>query len=134
MRVPAAAAEAARVLRPGGALAVWWNDVDAEDEPWWQRQQELLEVANESYSRDYRVHEVADDLRAAFTEVRTAEVAWVRRLEIEAYLTYLASKSYVGALGPALPGFLDAQRAMLTETFPDGVVVEPFVTRLWVAR
>ena len=134
VRAAEAAAEARRVLRPGGALAVWWNDSAAQAEPWWRSQQEMLEVANRSYSRDYRVHDVAADLRAVFADVTTAQVPWERRLDIESYLVYLRSKSYVSALGDLLPDFLDAQRAILSGAFPDGTVVEPFVTRLWVAR
>ncbi|HVF05160.1 MAG TPA: methyltransferase domain-containing protein [Frankiaceae bacterium] len=133
VRHDAAAAEARRVLRPGGALAVWWNDSAAQAEGWWRAQQQMLEVANRSYARDYRVQDVAADLRTAFADVRAVEVPWERRLDLDTYLVYLRSKSYVAALGDALGDFLDAQRALLAESFPDGVVVEPFVTRLWLA-
>jgi hypothetical protein len=61
-------------------------------------------------------------------------VPWVRRLSIDEYLVFLASKSYVAALGPRLPAFLESRRALLAETFGDGPVEEPFVTRLWVGR
>lgn len=74
------------------------------------------------------------DLRTAFAGVETAEVPWVRRLDIETYVTFLASKSYVASLGERMKPFLDEQRAVLTEAFPDGTVAEPYVTRLWVAR
>ena len=134
MRADEAALEARRVLKDTGALAVWWNYSAAQQEPWYLAQQEQLEDANRSYRRDYRVRDVAADLRPAFATVDTYEVPWVRRLPLRDYLTYLASKSYVAALGPRLDEFLDAQRQVLTENFPDGVVVERFVTRLWVAR
>lgn len=134
MRPHDAAREARRVLRPGGALAVWWNNTAAKDEPWWQAQQEMLEVSNDAYGRDYRTYDVAEDLRSAFATVTTAAVPWVRRLDVETYLTYLASKSYVAVLGERLPSFLAAQREVLTAAFPDGTVVEPFVTNLWLAR
>ena len=134
MRPLDAAREARRVLRPDGALAVWWNNTAAKGEPWWQAQQEMLEVANDAYGRDYRIHDVAEDLRSAFATVETTAVPWVRRLDVGTYLTYLASKSYVAVLGERLPAFLAAQREVLTGAFPDGTVVEPFVTNLWVAR
>lgn len=134
MRPDDAVREARRVLRPGGAMAVWWNDSDARDERWWRVQQELLESLNDDYGRDYREYDPATDLAVAFGDVTTATVPWVRRLGVEAYLTFLSSKSYVAALGDRLPAFLDAQRALLTESFPGGVVEEAFVTRLWLGR
>jgi SAM-dependent methyltransferase len=134
VRPAEAVGEARRVVRPGGALAVWWNDSDARDEEWWRLQQELLETLNDDYGRDYRVHDPAADLRLAFDTVEVATTPWVRRLDVETYLTFLASKSYVAALGDALPAFLDAQRDLLTATFGGRDVEEPFVTRLWVAR
>jgi SAM-dependent methyltransferase len=134
MRADEAAVEARRVLRPTGALAVWWNYSGAQHEPWYLAQQEQLEAVNRSYRRDYRARDVAADLRPAFARIETHEVPWVRRLPVGDYLTYLASKSYVAALGEHLDAFLDAQRAVLTGAFPDGVIVEPYVTRLWLAR
>jgi SAM-dependent methyltransferase len=136
VRVPVAAAEAARVLRPGGALAVWWNDVDAEDEPWWRRQQDRLEKLSPGYRRGYRTRPYADELRwtGQFTEVVTLAGRWSRRIDIDTYLTWLRSKSYVAAIGERLADFLDAERRSLLRTFPDGVVEEPFRTLLVVAR
>lgn len=134
LRPADAVREARRVLRPGGAMAVWWNNTDARAERWWQVQQELLETLNDDYRSDYRHYDPTRDLSVAFDDVTVTAVPWTRRLGVEAYLTYLSSKSYVAALGDRLPGFLDAQRALLTETFPGGVVDEAFVTRLWLGR
>jgi hypothetical protein len=66
--------------------------------------------------------------------VTTYEVPWLRTLTIDDYLVFLSSKSYVAALGERRDAFLDAQRALLRETFGDGPVEEPFVTRLWLGR
>jgi SAM-dependent methyltransferase len=134
VRGPEAAREAARVLRPDGALALWWNNSAAQDEPWWQRQQDALEAVIPTYDRGYRAHDVPAGLHTAFDSVETAEVPWVRLLDVETYVTFLASKSYVASLGDRTAPFLDEQRAVLTEAFPDGTVEEPYVTRLWVAR
>jgi SAM-dependent methyltransferase len=134
MRAGEAATEAARVLRRHGALALWWNNSAAQDEPWWQRHQDALEAAIATYHRRYRAYDVPAGLRPAFAGVETTEVPWVRRLDVETYVTFLASKSYVASLGDRTAAFLDEQRALLTEAFPDGTVVEPYVTRLWVAR
>ncbi|HEV2891540.1 MAG TPA: class I SAM-dependent methyltransferase [Frankiaceae bacterium] len=129
-----AVAEARRVLRPGGALALWWNHTAARDETWWQVQQDALESLSDGYSRDYRERDHTADLATAFEDVTTIEVPWVRELDVETYVVYLSSKSYVAALGERMPGFLDGQRELLAATFADGVVREPFVTRLWLAR
>ena len=128
-------AEAVRVLRPGGALALWWNNSDAREQPWWRAQAEMLEEANKSYARDYRDDDTSAMLRAAGLPFRAVETRWVRELGVADYLLYLRSKSYVAALpGDVLDGVLARARDDLVAAFPDGVVREPFVTRLWVAR
>ncbi|OAA26415.1 methyltransferase family protein [Frankia sp. EI5c] len=136
VRVPTAAAEAARVLRPGGSLAVWWNDVDAEDFHWYQRQQERLEAMSPGYTRDYRDRPFADELRwtGLFAEVTTVTCRWYREIDLELYETCLRSKSFVAGLGDRLEDFLAAERRSLLRSFPDGRITEPFRTMLVVAR
>jgi SAM-dependent methyltransferase len=134
MRHGDAAREAKRVLKDHGALAVWWNNSAARDQPWWIQRQEMLERLNEDYEREYRDLDPAPGLREVFGSVETYEVSWLRRVPIDDYLVFLASTSYVAALGERLDGFLDAQRTVLAETFGDGPVEEPYVTRLWLAR
>lgn len=137
LRVPEGAAEASRVLRPGGALAVWWNDVDAAESRWWQRQQERLERMSPGYTRGYRSERpYADELRwtGRFEEVLTVAGHWTRTISIEKYLTWLRSKSYVAAIGENVGDFLEAERRSMLRAFPDGEIVEPFHTILVVAR
>lgn len=136
VRVPVAAAEAARVLRPGGALAAWWNDVDADDFHWYQRQQDRLEAMSPGYTREYRNRPFADELRwtGLFAEVATVTCRWHRELDIDLYETWLRSKSYVAAIGDRLEDFLAAERRSLLRSFPDGRIIEPFRTMLVVAR
>lgn len=131
--VDAAAAEAARVLRPGGWLAVWWNDVAGAGLPWFEAQQERLEAASPGYTRGYRSRAYDEELRARFADVRTWTGTWSRSLDLDTYQRWLRSKSYVQAL-PDLEAFLAAERASLLDAFPDGVVVEPFEVLLVVAR
>jgi SAM-dependent methyltransferase len=132
--VAAAAPEVARVLRPGGWLAVWWNDVDADDAPWYRAQQDRLEAADPTFTRRYRDRPYADELRATgrFADVRTWEGAWSRTLDWPLYERWLRSKSYVAAL-PDSTAFLDAEQASLARAFPDGRIVEPFRVRLVLA-
>lgn len=134
--VARATAEAMRVLRPDGALAVWWNDVDARAERWWQDQQRRIEAANPAFAASYRERDWAAELHATglVGAVATAVSRWARALSLPEYETWLRSKSYVAALGDRLADFLAQERASLLRTFPDGVVVEPFRTVLVVAR
>ena len=131
--VPTAAAEVARVLRPGGRLALWWNEVAADELPWWQAQQERLEAGNPRYTRAYRRtdHGAALMETGLFGSVEAWSTAWQRELDWPTYERWLRSKSYVQAL-PDVERFVAAERASLQAAFPDGRIVEPFTTSLWV--
>lgn len=136
MRVRDAAMEVVRVLRSDGACAVWWNDVDARDTEWWQAQVERIEAGNPSFDRTYRDRAYGHELMGTglFASLERASVEWSRRIEIEAYLTWLRSKSYVAAMGEGVADFLQAERASLERFFPDGTILEPFRTDLFVLR
>jgi SAM-dependent methyltransferase len=131
--VPRAAAEVARVLPPGGRLALWWNEVDAAGHSWWEAQQDRIEQARPGWTRGYRTR---DHGRIAletghFASVQTWETRWQRELDWPLYERWLRSKSYVAEIAD-LEGFLAAERDSLAAAFPDGRIVEPFRTRLWV--
>jgi SAM-dependent methyltransferase len=141
--VAAAAAQVARVLRPGGWLAVWWNEVDpAAGTPGfrraWADQQARLEAANPRYRRGYRDRDYLLELDATgrFREVRSWRGAWSRELDWPTYERWLRSKSYVQALDARAGGveaFVAAERASLAAAFPDGRIVEPFRVHLVTA-
>jgi SAM-dependent methyltransferase len=126
--------EARRVLRPGGVLAVWWNNVTADGLPWFEAQQARIETMNPSYSRHYRERAYDEALARYFSRIEICTTAWSRTLPVEDYLVWLRSKSYVAAIGPRLPEFLAEEEASLLMAFPDGQVVEPFGVHLVVAR
>lgn len=132
--VPEASAEVVRVLRPGGRLAVWWNEVDAADEPWWQEQQDRLEAGNAAYRRNYRDVDRGAELAATgrFGSVTRWAGHWERTLDLATYERELRSKSYVAALDD-VEKFLAAERSSLRGAFPDGVLRVPFVVQLWTA-
>ena len=131
--VPAAVAEVLRVLRPGGALAVWWNEVAADGLPWWDAQQDRLEAGNARYSRGYRARDYGVELSPYFSDVQHRTTTWERTLDWPTYEQWLRSKSYVQALDD-VDGFVEAERVSLAEAFPDGRIVEPFGVSLWIAR
>jgi SAM-dependent methyltransferase len=126
-----ASAEVARVLRPGGRLALWWNEVRGEGLWWLDAQQDRLEAGNARYRRGYREGDYAARLADRFVPAPPYEVVWERRISLDRYERWLRSKSYVQAL-PDVDGFVAACRADLVKEFPDGEVLEPFVTRLWL--
>ncbi len=135
-----ACAEAARVLRPGGALAVWWNLVRPEGLDWLDRQHARIEAVNPGWGRgEHHNRPWVREFSSLGWSVATAETPWVRTLPLEDYLVWMHSKSYVAAIAAlhgsaALDDFMAAERASLLEAFPDGRIVEPFVTELYVVR
>lgn len=131
--VPAAAAAVRRVLRPGGWLAVWWNDVDAAGQRWYEDQQARLEAGGVAYLRTYRFRDHAAELAPYFERVSTWSCSWSRTLDWPTYERWLRSKSYVAAL-PDQAAFLTAERASLAAAFPTGRIVEPFRVSVVVAH
>lgn len=127
---PPAALEVARVLRPGGRLLLWWNEVTAADASWWDAQQQRLEDGNPLYRRGYREVDYAARLAGTFTSGPPVEITWSREISLDLYERWLRSKSYVQAL-PDVEAFVAECRSDLLTEFPGGLVVEPFVTRLW---
>ncbi|MDJ0384342.1 class I SAM-dependent methyltransferase [Streptomyces sp. G-G2] len=119
--------EARRVLRPGGALALWWNDADCAV-PWIGDQ-------------DRRIADLFDAKPGTAPrglpeglDFRTREVRWVRRIPVDAHLANLASHSAFLVLGPGAEEFFAAERAALLSLFPGGEVLEEYVVTLCVAR
>lgn len=127
--------EARRVLRPGGALALWWNDGDPAVE-WLVDQENRMRVffgveipAVPSHRARFRA-ELPDGL-----DFRTRQVAWSRRVPIDAHVANLATHSDFLIGDPAaVRDYFDRERALLTALFPDGEVEEAYVVSLAVAR
>ena len=128
--VPVAAPEVLRVLRPGGSLLLWWNEVQADGLAWWDAQQDRLEAGNPDYTRGYRETDHGSQLTPWFDVHDPVDLPWERTLSLDLYDRWLRSKSYVQRL-PDVDAFVAACLADLRDAFPDGQVVEPFVTRLW---
>jgi SAM-dependent methyltransferase len=125
--------EARRVLRPGGVLALWWNQTD-RSAGWERGQAERITAAAGSDWNRYSAADLAarielpEDLtRHAFT------FDWERTVSLDTHLSNLASKSYIANLGAGTEPFLATERALLLEHFPDERVTEKFTTLLIAA-
>ncbi|MGV4892030.1 class I SAM-dependent methyltransferase [Streptomyces viridosporus] len=126
--------EALRVLRPGGALALWWN-INALDVPW---------IAEESarVARHFGVDTAAErrDVDAlgadpgGLPRLTRREVRWSRRVPIDTHLANLASRSvFLVSDEERTAAFLTEQRDHLRNAFPDGTVEETYDVVLLVA-
>ncbi|WP_327176920.1 class I SAM-dependent methyltransferase [Streptomyces sp. NBC_01335] len=125
--------EALRVLRPGGALALWWNDSDAAA-PWIAAQDARLRRLFGAADRPHDPRARFRGLPAGLDFVQR-QLAWSRRVPLDTHLANLASYSdflVLGAEGTA--AFLAEERGLLSAAFPDGTVEERYVVSLAVAR
>jgi SAM-dependent methyltransferase len=148
--------EAFRVLRPGGALALWWN-TDALDIPWIaaqaQRIERYFEGAHLTKQGIATGQGIATEQGAATkqsaAELRTERafqgvpeppfhthrtVRWSRRVPVDTHLANIGSHSIFLVLGKeGTEAFLAEERARLLEAFPDGQVEEVYDVLVIVA-
>jgi len=116
--------EIARVLRPGGRLALVWNTRD-EREPWVRRLSEL--IGSESVGRADAVDPIA--AAGLFGPVELAEFAYEQVIDRDTLHDLVLSRSYCAKLVPAEREPILAAVAGLYEEVagPDGLVL-PYVT------
>jgi len=118
--------EARRVLRTGGALAVFWNVKD-RSRGWAQEQEQRVIAACPDFHGYGAVNESGPELERLGLRPRFARLRWSRRLSVDLELQDLCSRSYVAVLDAARrQEVLAAEREELLRAFPDGVVVEDF--------
>ncbi|WP_327710447.1 methyltransferase domain-containing protein [Streptomyces sp. NBC_00464] len=129
--------EALRVLRPGGALALWWN-VSDHTVPWVADQDARLRrfFRDEAGAEDESAHGSPARTRGLLPELAFVHrrIPWTRRIPLTAHLANLGSHSAFLVLG-AEPTrrFLAEEREYLASLFPDGTVEEAYIVDLNVA-
>lgn len=127
--------EALRVLRPGGALALWWN-TSALDVPWIGEQQLRIQQHFDAdaarWKKDASDSGVADPSgRLDFAHRR---VRWSRRVPVDTHLANIGSHSAFLVRGEEYSrAFLTEERVRLLAVFPDGIVQEVYDVELLVA-
>ncbi|OAH14653.1 class I SAM-dependent methyltransferase [Streptomyces jeddahensis] len=126
--------EALRVLRPGGALALWWNVPDP-DVPWAAEQERRLGARLPGYHAHGVTGEapqIIDRLVPGLGPVHR-RLHWTRHVPLDVHLAHLGSRSYFATLGPerSAPVLAD-ERVHLLRQFPDGIVEEAYAVDVTV--
>ncbi|WP_030906243.1 class I SAM-dependent methyltransferase [Streptomyces sp. NRRL F-5126] len=127
-------AEAMRVLRPGGTLALFWNVAD-QTVPWLAAQDARLRA--HGGDGGHGVHGAREQGPLLPGSVPTAHrrVPWSRTVAVDEHLANLSTHSVFRMLGEsATAAFLTAERQALLDAFPDGTVEEAYVVDLVTAR
>ncbi|MEU9876122.1 hypothetical protein [Streptomyces phaeochromogenes] len=117
------------MLRPHGALALWWNQADISI-PWVAAEEDRLAP----FTRDFPTT-VADSFAPFPVRVATREITWSRRITIGEHIRNLATHSHFVVMDPAERAqLLGANRTALTRLFPGGELDEPYRCGLTVVR
>jgi len=131
--------EALRVLRPGGALALWWN-THALDVPWISAQLDRIGEHFKAYGAHPRVEANGSGSRSALADptgrldFARRVVRWSRRVPAETHLANIGSHSlFLIADQADVTSFLTEEHRRLRELFPDGLVEETYDVELLVA-
>ncbi|MET8897888.1 class I SAM-dependent methyltransferase [Streptomyces albogriseolus] len=126
--------EALRVLRPGGALALWWN-TSSLDVPWIA---EASARAGRHFGRDFSRER--NDLDASVADpdgrldFRRHLVRWSRRVPVDTHLANVGSHSLFLVQCPdRTAAFLAEERRHVLDAFPDGIVEETYDVVLLLA-
>lgn len=128
--------EALRVLRPGGALAIWWNTT-AFDVPWISAQHERIAEHCGVAPRSAKRPDDAEAIRLAGLaglRVQRRRIRWQRTVSLDTHLANISSRSAFLVLDQASNDvFLAEERRRLREAFPEETLDEVYVVDLLIA-
>ena len=134
---PRAVAEFARVIRPGGGLAVIWHDGVEEyvSAPWSRELHAVLQgirPEHPAYTDDRGRGAV--DANPAFGPLRSTELHSSYEADPRRILAHVASMSWIGSLAPAEREAALQRAAEVLERHAVGTVDVPLRTTLWTAN
>ncbi|MHA7238283.1 class I SAM-dependent methyltransferase [Arthrobacter sp. TMS1-12-1] len=123
--------EAARVLTPGGRLALLWNQLDVSA-PWVHRLSRIMH-AGDVFSPSYRPAFGPD-----FEAPEDLVVHWTQELDVPGVLDLARSRSYYQRAAPALRARVEANLTWYLTDYlafaPDASLRLPYYTHAWRAR
>lgn len=133
-RAEEALAEFARVLRPGGRIALVWNDRDKSDDLS-RGYSEQIEIASDGHAAaNGHTRPRALFESALFADPREITFAHAQRLDLPGLIGRATSASYIPRIGPKL----DALKQSLSDLFDrhhrDGWVHLNYITRVFLAE
>jgi SAM-dependent methyltransferase len=129
---PVALAEIARVLRPGGWLALIWNERDESD----PMVADLVRISKWDTSAPYPVgmdFGAVVDRSHLFHPMERIKFQWEQPLDRESFVDQVASRSYVRVLPEPERQALLEQVAAFASTFPEPIAM-PYVADLFWAQ
>jgi len=135
---PYALAEFARIVQPGGVLALIWNNRDAARSPFVEDYERLIARHNPAYQREYRQQDWPAKIAAcgAFEPARYECFQHVWTLPPDGLVGFSRSVSYIRNVLPReqQPLFEADLRELIRRHFGHGDCVLPMRTDLWTAR
>jgi SAM-dependent methyltransferase len=135
---PAALAEFARVLVPGGLLCLVWNNRDAEVSPFVQQFERLVKRYNPAYDREYRQQDWAGKIAssALFEPAEYKRLAWTWGVTHDGFVGFTRSVSYIRNVvaRERIGSFEGELRRLMAQHHPDGTCAIPMRVDCWTAR
>ncbi|HEX2748345.1 MAG TPA: class I SAM-dependent methyltransferase [Verrucomicrobiales bacterium] len=129
---PAAKREFARILKPGGATVLCWNNRD-ETDPFQQEYEQVLRRLLPDYTWVSHKH-LTDDEIAAFFEplpLRRADLAYHQTFDLAGLKGRLLSSSYCPKSGPAHDAVMQCMEELFARYAENGALRFSYITNVY---